>query len=47
MASQDDVDLAPSRTEGYNLTEKKTVAEYTALDAKFYPSTRVETNRKR
>jgi len=38
MASTgDDADLAPSHTEGYNLTEKKTVEEYAALDAKFKP----------
>jgi hypothetical protein len=38
MAStSDDADLAPSNTEGYRITEKKTVDEYAALDAKFEP----------
>jgi len=36
MAStSDDTDLAPSHTEGYNLSEKKTVEEYAKLDEKF------------
>jgi len=30
----DDADLAPSVAAGYKITEKKTVGEYAALDAK-------------
>ena len=33
-STHDDADLAPSLAAGYKLTEKKTVGEYAALDAK-------------
>jgi hypothetical protein len=33
--TNDDVDLAPSVAAGYKVTEKKTVSEYAALDAKY------------
>ena len=45
MAStSEDADLAPSRAEGYNLSEKKTVEEYASLDAKYDPPERVLLN---
>jgi hypothetical protein len=34
-STNDDVDLAPSVAAGYKVTEKKTVGEYAALDAKY------------
>lgn len=38
MASpNDDADLSPSVASGYKITEKKTVGEYAALDAKYFP----------
>jgi hypothetical protein len=34
MSQNDDADLAPSLAAGYKITEKKTLDEYAALDAK-------------
>jgi hypothetical protein len=34
---KDDLDLAPSVATGYKISEKKTLGEYTALDAKSFP----------
>jgi hypothetical protein len=34
-ATNDDADLAPSTAAGYKISEKKTVDEYAALDAKY------------
>jgi hypothetical protein len=34
MSQNDDADLAPSVATGYKIAEKKTLGEYTALDAK-------------
>jgi hypothetical protein len=34
--TNDDVDLAPSVAAGYKITEKKTLDEYTSLDAKCF-----------
>lgn len=36
-STNDDADLAPSVAAGYRVTEKKTVSEYAALDAKYHP----------
>jgi hypothetical protein len=34
MSAHEDTDLAPSVAAGYKITEKKSVGEYAALDAK-------------
>ena len=34
-SANEDADLAPSVASGYKITEKKTVGEYAALDAKY------------
>jgi hypothetical protein len=35
MSANEDTDLAPSVAAGYKITEKKSVGEYAALDAKY------------
>lgn len=37
MSQNDDADLAPSVATGYKIAEKKSLGEYTALDAKYLP----------